>query len=195
MAGSHLIATLIDGNLLWCRYCIPLDEHHRAITKAEERFFSECDTNNGTFVISVSPKSGDWLRICFSSRDCGVYEIRCTVGWCIWATQKVWIKTEGVLGQGTRTCKGNIRQCENLGSTMWNPIPTQGLCMFGWWVDLWCLLHRVIPCMLEMGKDSADCGPLLECTTSALGEEAMQMLLISTQRTNMALCIKRAVKK
>ncbi|KAJ8593997.1 hypothetical protein M405DRAFT_858492 [Rhizopogon salebrosus TDB-379] len=27
-------------------YCIPMDEFHRAITKAEERFFSECDTNN-----------------------------------------------------------------------------------------------------------------------------------------------------
>jgi hypothetical protein len=46
-----------------------------------------------------------------------------------------------------------------------------------------------------MEKESADCGQLVECTTSALGEEAMKMLLISTQRTNMALCIKHAVKK
>jgi hypothetical protein len=30
------------------RYCIPMDEYHRAITAAEEGFFSECDTNNGT---------------------------------------------------------------------------------------------------------------------------------------------------
>ncbi|KAJ8584561.1 hypothetical protein M405DRAFT_936543 [Rhizopogon salebrosus TDB-379] len=44
--------------------------------------------------------------------------------------------------------------------------------------------------MVEMEKDTADCVPLLEITTSALGEEAMQMLLISTQRTNMALCVK-----
>ena len=49
--------------------------------------------------------------------------------------------------------------------------------------------------MLEMEKDTADCVPLLEITTSALGEEAMQMLLISTQRTNMALCVKYAVEK
>jgi len=46
-----------------------------------------------------------------------------------------------------------------------------------------------------MDKDNADCGPLLECTTGALGEEAMQMLLISTQQTNLALCIKYAVEK
>jgi hypothetical protein len=45
-----------------------------------------------------------------------------------------------------------------------------------------------------MDKDDADCGPLLEGTTNALGEEAMQMLLISTQRMNLALCIKYAVK-
>jgi hypothetical protein len=36
-----------------------MDEYHRAITKAEERFFSECDTSDGPFVISVSPRSGD----------------------------------------------------------------------------------------------------------------------------------------
>jgi len=46
-----------------------------------------------------------------------------------------------------------------------------------------------------MENNNADCGPLLECTTEALGEEAMQMLLISTQQTNLALCIKYAVKK
>jgi hypothetical protein len=49
--------------------------------------------------------------------------------------------------------------------------------------------------MLAMEKDTANCNPLLESTTSALGEESMQMLLISTQRTNMALCIKYAVEK
>jgi len=50
-------------------------------------------------------------------------------------------------------------------------------------------------CIVEMEKDNADCGPLLECTTGALGEEAMQMLLISTQQTNLGLCIKYAVER
>jgi hypothetical protein len=48
MAGNHIHETLCDGNIVSCRYCIPMDEYHRAITTAEERFFSECDTNNGT---------------------------------------------------------------------------------------------------------------------------------------------------
>jgi len=55
-------------------------------------------------------------------------------------------------------------------------------------------LH-VITCIVEMEKDYADCGPLLECTTEALDEEAMQTLLISTQQTNLALSIKYAVEK
>jgi len=54
---------------------------------------------------------------------------------------------------------------------------------------------HVTACIVEMEKDNADCGPLLECTTEALDEEAMQMLLISTQQTNLALCIKYAVEK
>ncbi|KAJ8583602.1 hypothetical protein M405DRAFT_828296, partial [Rhizopogon salebrosus TDB-379] len=46
-----------------------------------------------------------------------------------------------------------------------------------------------------MNIDDTDCGLLLECTTGALGDEALQMLLISTQQTNLGLCITYAVKK
>ena len=50
--------------LILCgRYCIPMDECHRAITKAEERFFSECDTSSGT-MITITP-STVWLIIHF----------------------------------------------------------------------------------------------------------------------------------
>jgi hypothetical protein len=47
----------------------------------------------------------------------------------------------------------------------------------------------------EMNVDETDCGPLLECTMGALGDEALQRLLMSTQRTNLELCIMFAVKK
>jgi hypothetical protein len=46
-----------------------------------------------------------------------------------------------------------------------------------------------------MNIDETDCGLLLEYTTGALGDEALQMLLISTQQTNLELCITYAVKK
>jgi hypothetical protein len=46
-----------------------------------------------------------------------------------------------------------------------------------------------------MNIDKVDCGPLIECTTGALGDEALQKLLISTQQTNLELCITCAVEK
>jgi hypothetical protein len=46
-----------------------------------------------------------------------------------------------------------------------------------------------------MNTDETDCGPLLESTTGALGDEALQMLLISTQQTNLEVCITFAVKR
>ena len=42
-----------------CRYCIPMDEYHRAITKAEERFFSECDTSSGTMITNILDRVAD----------------------------------------------------------------------------------------------------------------------------------------
>ncbi|OAX38672.1 hypothetical protein K503DRAFT_816501, partial [Rhizopogon vinicolor AM-OR11-026] len=51
------------------------------------------------------------------------------------------------------------------------------------------------PKTMYIWLDNADCGPLLEGTISAFCEEAMQMLLISTQQTNLALCIKYAVER
>ncbi|KAJ8593421.1 hypothetical protein M405DRAFT_810957 [Rhizopogon salebrosus TDB-379] len=49
-------------------------------------------------------------------------------------------------------------------------------------------------CLAKMNIDETDCGPLLECTMGALGDEALLMLLISTQ-TNLELSITHAAKK
>jgi len=140
-------------------YCIPMDEYHRAITKAEEMFFSECDTSDVP-VIAVFTKFdalwddayGQLKRSGLTRRECSNRAPECAKE--IFAKAKIW---------------------ERLCETQYPP--------------------KDCVCVAEMEKDSADCGPLLGNTTSALGEETMQMLLISTQRTNMALCIKYAVEK
>jgi len=36
---------------LWHRYCIPMDEDGRSFTKAEVKFFSQCDTGSSKFLI------------------------------------------------------------------------------------------------------------------------------------------------
>ncbi|KAJ8585119.1 hypothetical protein M405DRAFT_797236 [Rhizopogon salebrosus TDB-379] len=141
-------------------YCIPMDEYHRAITAAEERFFSECDTDNVP-VIAVLTKFDALSAVALG-------ELRRTPGLTrkdifertperveeIFAGANIW----GRLCETRHPPKNYVR-------------------------------------LAKMNIDESDCGPLLECTTGALGDEALQMLLISTQRTNLKLCITYAVKK
>ncbi|KAI6157158.1 hypothetical protein BKA82DRAFT_796802 [Pisolithus tinctorius] len=47
----------------------------------------------------------------------------------------------------------------------------------------------------EMHEETADCTSLMQCTTNALNEEELQMLLVSTQRSSIALCIEYAVQR
>ena len=55
-------------------------------------------------------------------------------------------------------------------------------------VTLFILFH------VDMHKSNNGCQVLLERTAAALNEEAMQMLLITTQNSNMLLCIKYCVE-
>ena len=45
-----------------------------------------------------------------------------------------------------------------------------------------------------MNQESADCVPLLRCTTDALDELELQKLIISTQHANIKLNIEYAIK-
>ncbi|KIO03610.1 hypothetical protein M404DRAFT_611050 [Pisolithus tinctorius Marx 270] len=58
---------------------------------------------------------------------------------------------------------------------------------------------RFPPCdflpLTGMQKEGANCMALLKCTADCLSEGALQKLLISTQQTNLAMCIEFAVKK
>ncbi|KIK19945.1 hypothetical protein PISMIDRAFT_106606, partial [Pisolithus microcarpus 441] len=46
-----------------------------------------------------------------------------------------------------------------------------------------------------MQNEGADCTPLLTCTTHTLDEEGLQQLLISTQQSNLELCMEYAIIK
>ncbi|KAG9307889.1 hypothetical protein JVU11DRAFT_13047 [Chiua virens] len=37
--------------MLLSRYCIPMDQYHRAVLAAEEKFFGDCDTGNVPVVL------------------------------------------------------------------------------------------------------------------------------------------------
>ncbi|KAG1722915.1 GTP-binding protein [Suillus lakei] len=50
-------------------------------------------------------------------------------------------------------------------------------------------------CLPNMDKDDAGCESLMERTAGTLDNEALQQLFVSTQQTNLELCMKYAVQK
>ncbi|KAG2072219.1 hypothetical protein BDR04DRAFT_1153482 [Suillus decipiens] len=50
-------------------------------------------------------------------------------------------------------------------------------------------------CLPDMNKDGADCGPLIQCTAGTLDNDVLQRLFISTQQTNLELCMEYALRR
>ncbi|KAG1816645.1 GTP-binding protein [Suillus variegatus] len=50
-------------------------------------------------------------------------------------------------------------------------------------------------CLPNMNKDNADCGALIERTAGALDDEALKQLFVSTQQTNLEICMKYAIER
>jgi hypothetical protein len=48
---------------------------------------------------------------------------------------------------------------------------------------------------LDMDKDDADCGPLIERTAGTLDDKVVEQLFVSTQKINIELCMKYAVER
>ena len=53
----------------------------------------------------------------------------------------------------------------------------------------------VTPFFTDMHKSDNGCKLLLESTAAALNEEALEMLLVTTQHSNMMICIRYAVER
>ncbi|KAI6012799.1 hypothetical protein F5J12DRAFT_740372 [Pisolithus orientalis] len=64
----------------------------------------------------------------------------------------------------------------------------------GWLYDFQFPPCAILP-LTGMQQEHADCTALLKCTAEALNEENLQILLISTQQSNLELCIEFAVMK
>ncbi|KAG1743437.1 GTP-binding protein [Suillus lakei] len=50
-------------------------------------------------------------------------------------------------------------------------------------------------CLPNMDSDDADCQPLMERTAGTLDDEVLMQLFVSTQQTNLELCMKYAVER
>ncbi|OAX33231.1 hypothetical protein K503DRAFT_775825 [Rhizopogon vinicolor AM-OR11-026] len=144
-------------HVIW--YCIPMDECHRAITKAEERFFVECDTSSVPVIAVFTKFDALWDDAYAQLKESGLTRM----------------ESKRMAPEKAKEIFTNMKIWDRLRQTQYPP--------------------KDYVYLAEMDKDNADCGPLLEGTTNALGDEAMQMLLVSTQQTNLALCIKYAIER
>jgi hypothetical protein len=46
-----------------------------------------------------------------------------------------------------------------------------------------------------MNEDDADCGSLMQSTAATLDDEAVEQLFVSTQQSNLKLCMECAVER
>ncbi|KAH7929079.1 hypothetical protein BV22DRAFT_1029912 [Leucogyrophana mollusca] len=137
-------------------YCIPMDEHSRAFTEAEAKFFDNCNPGSVP-VIMVFTKFDALHNVAFS-------------------------RVPRALPRQER-----LRQVSQLAESLFAETKI---------VDR--LLARKYPprchvCLQDLHKLSADCNVLLESTAATLDDEVLKQLLVSTQQTNLELCIKYAV--
>ncbi|KAG9308991.1 hypothetical protein JVU11DRAFT_11295 [Chiua virens] len=142
-------------------YCIPMDQYHRAVLAAEEKFFNECDTGSVPVVLVFT--------------KCDALLIQ---GMAALTPEEEKLPQERkiVIGKqnAERMLKGNPTW-ERVQKMMYPPNA---------YVEL-----------RELHKSNEGCGLLLKRTVGALNEEALQMLLVTTQHTNMLLCIEYAFRR
>ena len=170
-----------------------MDQYHRAVLSAEEKFFDECDTGNGKI----------WFTMVYISIMIKLQSL-------------LWLCSQSVMHYGLQVLQNSHQMRVNYlqKSSSWRSRSMQRRCREatlhgqGW---KWDSIHQRIVCIwkvnvtlsvvtwfilfsIDMHNCDNGCQVLLERTAGVLDEEALQMLLITTQRSNMLLCIKYCVE-
>ncbi|KAG1896155.1 uncharacterized protein F5891DRAFT_1248049 [Suillus fuscotomentosus] len=50
-------------------------------------------------------------------------------------------------------------------------------------------------CLPNMNEDNVDCGALIECMAGTLNDEMLEQLFVSTQQTNLEICMRYAIER
>ncbi|KAI6166747.1 hypothetical protein EDD17DRAFT_1752927 [Pisolithus thermaeus] len=149
-------------------FCIPLNESHRMVMAAEKKFFQECDTGHVPVIVLLT--KADTLAL-----D---------------AVQELMNKGKSVgdaMNEAAVVEKGILDDCLKRVKDWLNKerFPPKDY------------LSLTANALKEEGlqREGAECTPLLACTANALKEEGLQQLLISTQQSNLELCMEFAIMK
>ncbi|KAI6028889.1 GTP-binding protein [Pisolithus orientalis] len=147
-------------------FCILLSEGHRMITIAERNFFDECDTGHVPVIVLLM-KAGTLEVEAIQEME----------------EQQLGVNEEIAAIEQRMLDENLVKVKRWLNELRFPPhdfLPLRGKCS--------------TIAMIWMQQEGADCIDLLKCTVNALKEESLQMLLISTQQSSIALCIEFAIK-
>jgi GTP-binding protein EngB required for normal cell division len=143
-------------------YCIPMDEAHRSVTKAETKFFSQCDTGSIPVIVLFTK---------FDALYNSAYEQ---------------LRLEGTLREEAEG------QAPKLAEESFAIGPQLELLYHSKDIQRPPKCHVCLP---NMNEDDADCGSLMQSTAATLDDEAVEQLFVSTQQSNLKLCMKYAVER
>ncbi|KAG9311713.1 hypothetical protein JVU11DRAFT_7951 [Chiua virens] len=138
-----------------------MDQYHRAVLAAEDKFFGDCDTGNVPVVLVFTK--------CDALLVQGIAALT---------------PEETQLPQEERVAKG-----QHNANMLLKENPT--------WERVQRMKYPPKICveLKDLHKFNEECILLLERTVVALDGEALQMLLVTTQCTNMMLCIEYALRR
>ncbi|KAG1740818.1 uncharacterized protein EDB91DRAFT_340207 [Suillus paluster] len=142
-----------------------MDDHCRTFQRAEEKFFSECNTGNVP-VIAVFTKFEALRPVAFGELK------RQLIGF----NKLPRAERSERIAQRVEELFTNTCVLDRLYDTRNRARP------------------KCYVCLESMNRADTNCAMLLECTTFALDDEELQLCLVSTQQSNLELCIKCAVE-
>ncbi|KAG1728725.1 GTP-binding protein [Suillus paluster] len=163
-------------------YCIPMDDHCRTFQRSEEKFFSECDTGHVP-VIVVFTKFDALHPVAFGELEeqlIGLSQEECLkrIDECV---EELFTST-GVLDRLYAPENLARPKCYvRLQSELFSP-------------RLICLVCKLTWVIRDMDEVDTGCDTLLENTTFALDDKELCLCLVSTQQSNLELCIKCAIE-
>ncbi|KAG9308510.1 hypothetical protein JVU11DRAFT_11854 [Chiua virens] len=142
-------------------YCIPMDQYHRAVLAAEEKFFDECNTGNVPVVLVLTKCDALLLQ-----------------GLAALTLEEKKLPRKERLMRGQEIAENMLKN---------NPV----------WGRVESMRYKPTAKveLKDLDKSDEGCKLLIERTVKALDEGVLQMLLVTTQHTNIMLCIESAMER
>ncbi|KAG9315977.1 hypothetical protein JVU11DRAFT_3635 [Chiua virens] len=142
-------------------YCIPMDQYHRAVLAAEEKFFDECDAGNVPVILVLTKCDALMLQ-----------------GLAALTLEEKKLPRDQRLVRGQEIAESMLKN-----NTVWGKVK-----------DMKYKPTAVVE-LRDLHQSDEGCKLLIERTVRALDKEALQMLLVTTQHTNIMLCIEYAMER